>query len=124
MAHNGEINTLRGNVNLMAAREGVMKSKTYGENLKQLYPVVESGMSDSGCVDNVLEFLCMAGGRELPEAIMTMVPEAWQNDKTMSAEKKAYYRWSAFGMEPWDGPGRHDPIIRDNQISDMMLMLE
>ncbi|KAL4232715.1 hypothetical protein ACF0H5_007403 [Mactra antiquata] len=104
LAHNGEINTLRGNVNLMAAREGVMKSETFGDNLKDLYPVVESGMSDSGCVDNVLEFLCMAGGRELPEAIMTMVPEAWQNDKTMSAEKKAYYRWSAFGMEPWDGP--------------------
>ncbi|XP_060602982.1 uncharacterized protein LOC132756035 [Ruditapes philippinarum] len=104
LAHNGEINTLRGNNNLMSAREGVMHSKVFGEHLKQLYPVVESGMSDSGCVDNVLEFLCMAGGRELPEAIMTMVPEAWQNDKTMSAEKKAYYRWSAFAMEPWDGP--------------------
>ncbi|XP_053398015.1 uncharacterized protein LOC123552518 isoform X2 [Mercenaria mercenaria] len=104
LAHNGEINTLRGNVNLMAAREGVMHSKVFGEHLKQLYPVVESGMSDSGSVDNVLEFLCMAGGRELPEAIMTMVPEAWQNDQTMSAEKKAYYRWGAFAMEPWDGP--------------------
>ncbi|XP_052808642.1 uncharacterized protein LOC128237296 isoform X2 [Mya arenaria] len=104
LAHNGEINTLRGNVNLMAAREGVMHSPAYGDRLKNLYPVVESGMSDSGCVDNVLEFLCMAGGRELPEAIMTMVPEAWQNDRTMTAEKKAYYRWSAFAMEPWDGP--------------------
>ncbi|XP_052242063.1 uncharacterized protein LOC127852221 isoform X2 [Dreissena polymorpha] len=104
LAHNGEINTLQGNVNLMAAREGVMKSATYGDRLQNLYPVVESGMSDSGCVDNVLEFLCMAGGRELPEAIMTMVPEAWQNDKTMPPEKKAYYRWSAFAMEPWDGP--------------------
>lgn len=89
----------------MAAREGVMHSHIFGEKLKMLYPVVESGMSDSGCVDNVLEFLCMAGGRELPEAIMTMVPEAWQNDKTMTAEKKAYYRWSAYAMEPWDGPG-------------------
>ncbi|KAJ8315661.1 hypothetical protein KUTeg_007811 [Tegillarca granosa] len=67
LAHNGEINTLRGNMNLMKAREGVMSSHVYGEDLKKLYPVVEEGMSDSGCVDNVLEFLCMAGGRELPE---------------------------------------------------------
>nr|XP_022287923.1 glutamate synthase 1 [NADH], chloroplastic-like isoform X2 [Crassostrea virginica] len=104
LAHNGEINTLRGNVNLMRAREGVMHSQVYGDQLKKLYPVVEEGMTDSGCVDNVLEFLWMAGGRELPEAIMTMVPEAWQNDKNMSAEKKAFYRWSAFAMEPWDGP--------------------
>lgn len=104
LAHNGEINTLRGNVNLMRAREGVMHSQVYGDQLKKLYPVVEEGMTDSGCVDNALEFLWMAGGRELPEAIMTMVPEAWQNDKNMSAEKKAFYRWSAFAMEPWDGP--------------------
>ena len=67
LAHNGEINTLRGNHNLMKAREGVMKSSVYGDKLAELYPVVEEGMSDSGCVDNVLEFLCMAGGRELPE---------------------------------------------------------
>ncbi|XP_025097686.1 putative glutamate synthase [NADPH] isoform X1 [Pomacea canaliculata] len=104
LAHNGEINTLRGNHNLMKAREGVMQSSVYGEHLSDLYPVVEEGMSDSGCVDNVLEFLCMAGGRELPEAMLTMVPEAWQNDKNMTEEKKAFYRWSAFAMEPWDGP--------------------
>lgn len=104
LAHNGEINTLRGNNNLMRAREGVMSSTVYGEKLRDLYPVVEQGMSDSGCVDNVLEFLCMAGGRQLPEAVMTMVPEAWQNDKTMTADKKAFYRWSAYAMEPWDGP--------------------
>ncbi|XP_076444401.1 uncharacterized protein LOC143282637 [Babylonia areolata] len=104
LAHNGEINTLRGNHNLMKAREGVMSSSVYGDRLSELYPVVEEGMSDSGCVDNVLEFLCMAGGRELPEAVMTMVPEAWQNDKNMTEEKKAFYRWAAFGMEPWDGP--------------------
>lgn len=67
LAHNGEINTLRGNVNLMKAREGVMKSQVYGDDLRDLYPVVEQGQSDSGCVDNVLEFLCVAGGRELPE---------------------------------------------------------
>ena len=67
LAHNGEINTLQGNKNLMNAREGVMSSEVFGEKLKTLYPVVEEGMSDSGCVDNVLEFLMMAGGRSLPE---------------------------------------------------------
>lgn len=104
MAHNGEINTLRGNVNLMKAREGVMKSKEYGSELNKLYPVVEPGLSDSGAVDCCLEFLVMAGGRSLPEAIMTMVPEAWQNDQLMNSEKKDFYRWSACAMEPWDGP--------------------
>uniref|UniRef100_A0A2C9JI59 glutamate synthase (NADH) n=1 Tax=Biomphalaria glabrata TaxID=6526 RepID=A0A2C9JI59_BIOGL len=104
LAHNGEINTLRGNCNLMKAREGVMHSKDFGDKLSLLYPVIEEGMSDSGSVDNVLEFLCMAGNRALPEAIMTMVPEAWQNDVAMTKEKKLYYRWSAFSMEPWDGP--------------------
>ena len=67
LCHNGEINTLRGNVNLMKAREGVMKSEIYGEDLAKLYPVVEKGMSDSGSLDNVAEFLIHAGGRSLPE---------------------------------------------------------
>lgn len=104
LAHNGEINTLRGNVNLMRAREGVMHSKLFGEELKKLYPVVEPNQSDSGCVDNVLEFLVMAGQRSLPEAVMTMVPEAWQNDDLMNQEKKHFYQWSGCAMEPWDGP--------------------
>lgn len=104
IAHNGEINTLRGNVNLMHAREGVMKSPIFGDNLSKLYPIVEKGQSDSGSFDNVLEFICMAGGRELPEAIITMIPEAWQNDAHMAQEKRAFYRWSAYSMEPWDGP--------------------
>lgn len=104
LAHNGEINTLRGNVNLMKAREGVMSSKLYGEKLKQLYPVVEPNLSDSGAVDCVLEFLVMVGQRSLPEAVMTMVPEAWQNDLTMAAEKRDFYHWAACAMEPWDGP--------------------
>lgn len=73
LAHNGEINTLRGNVNLMAAREGVMHSVKYGDELNKLYPVVEEGMSDSGSVDNVLEFLIMAGGRSLAEVQMTVL---------------------------------------------------
>ncbi|XP_043577717.1 glutamate synthase [NADH] isoform X1 [Bombus pyrosoma] len=104
LAHNGEINTLRGNVNLMKAREGVMSSKVYGEKLKQLYPVVEPNLSDSGAVDCVLEFLVMVGQRSLPEAVMTMVPEAWQNDLTMASEKRDFYHWAACAMEPWDGP--------------------
>lgn len=72
--------------------------------MKKLYPVVEPGLSDSGSADCVLEFLTMASPRSLPEAVMTMVPEAWQNDKTMSQEKRDFYRWSACVMEPWDGP--------------------
>lgn len=104
LAHNGEINTLRGNVNLMKAREGVMKSDIFGADLKRLFPVVEPGLSDSGSADCVLEFLAMAGDRTLPEAVMTMIPEAWQNDRTMLQEKRDYYQWAACAMEPWDGP--------------------
>ncbi|XP_058809290.1 uncharacterized protein LOC131674568 [Phymastichus coffea] len=104
LAHNGEINTLRGNVNFMKAREGVMKSSVFGDQLKQLYPVVEPNLSDSGSADCVLEFLVMAGQRSLPEAVMTMVPEAWQNDLTMATEKRDFYHWAACAMEPWDGP--------------------
>ncbi|RZF40660.1 hypothetical protein LSTR_LSTR012761 [Laodelphax striatellus] len=105
LAHNGEINTLRGNVNFMKAREGVMKSPYIeNEELKKLYPVVEPNLSDSGSLDCVLEFLVNAGGRSLPEAVMTMVPEAWQNDATMAAEKRDFYHWAACAMEPWTGP--------------------
>ncbi|KYN14109.1 PREDICTED: putative glutamate synthase [NADPH] isoform X2 [Trachymyrmex cornetzi] len=104
LAHNGEINTLRGNVNFMKAREGVMSSQIYGDQLKLLYPVVEPNLSDSGSADCVLEFLVMAGQRSLPEAVMTMVPEAWQNDLTMATEKRDFYHWAACAMEPWDGP--------------------
>ncbi|KAK6109966.1 Glutamine amidotransferases class-II family protein [Brugia pahangi] len=104
VAHNGEINTLRGNVNFMHAREGTMRSHAYGNNLQKLYPVVERDMSDSGCFDNVLEFLVKAGNRSLPEAAMTMVPEAWENDEELASERRAFYRWAAMLMEPWDGP--------------------
>ncbi|XP_053987028.1 uncharacterized protein LOC128880703 isoform X1 [Hylaeus volcanicus] len=104
LAHNGEINTLRGNVNFMKAREGVMSCKIFGDQLKDLYPVVEPNLSDSGAADCVLEFLVMAGQRSLPEAVMTMVPEAWQNDLTMATEKRHFYHWAACAMEPWDGP--------------------
>lgn len=104
LAHNGEINTLRGNVNFMKAREGVMGSAIFKDDLKKLYPVVEPGLSDSGSADCVLEFLTMAGERSLPEAVMTMFPEAWQNDRTMQQAKRDYYQWAACIMEPWDGP--------------------
>ncbi|XP_044268260.1 glutamate synthase 1 [NADH], chloroplastic isoform X2 [Tribolium madens] len=104
LAHNGEINTLRGNVNLMKAREGVMSNEDFGESIKKLYPVVEPNLSDSGSADCVLEFLVHAGNRKLPEAVMIMVPEAWHNDPTMSEEKRDYYHWASCIMEPWDGP--------------------
>ncbi|QQP36726.1 Glutamate synthaselike, partial [Caligus rogercresseyi] len=104
LAHNGEINTLRGNVNLMKAREGVMKSPGLKVEMSNLYPVVEPDMSDSGCLDNVVEFLVHAGGRSLPEAMMTLVPEAWQNDTQMPQAKRDFYHWASFFMEPWDGP--------------------
>ena len=80
MSHNGEINTIKGNINWMRAREGNIKSDLYGEKVKELFPVIEKDCSDSGNFDNVLEFLTMTG-RSLEEAILMMVPEAWQNKK-------------------------------------------
>jgi len=103
MSHNGEINTLRGNKNWMLAREGVATSAVFGEDLPKLLPVVEPECSDSGTFDNVLEFLVM-NGRTLQEAVMMMVPEAWQNHETMSEEKRAFYEYNSCLMEPWDGP--------------------
>ncbi len=103
MSHNGEINTVRGNKNWMHAREGMAKSEVFGDDLSKLFPVVEPDCSDSGTFDNVLEFLLM-NGRTLQEAVMMMVPEAWQNHETMSDEKKAFYEYNSCQMEPWDGP--------------------
>jgi len=103
MCHNGEINTLRGNANWMHAREGVTKSHLYGANLNKIYPVVESDCSDSGNFDNVLEFLVMTG-RSLPEAMMMMIPEAWQNNQNMESDKRAFYEYHSCLMEAWDGP--------------------
>jgi glutamate synthase (NADH) len=88
----------------MNAREGIMRSELFGDDLKRLYPIVESNQSDSGCFDNVVEFLVQCGNRSLPEAMITLVPEAWQNDELMSDLKKAYYKWNWCQMEPWDGP--------------------
>ncbi|MCC9658169.1 glutamate synthase large subunit [Rhodopirellula halodulae] len=103
MSHNGEINTLRGNRNWMRAREGTAASEIYGDELKKLFPVIEPHLSDSGTFDNVLEFLLM-NGRTLQEAIMMMVPEAWQKHETMPEEKRAFYEYFSCMMEPWDGP--------------------
>ena len=103
MSHNGEINTLRGNKNWMKAREGVAKSELFGDKLNKIFPVVEPECSDSGTFDNVLEFLLMTG-RTLQEAIMMMVPEAWQNHETMPEHKRAFYEFNSAMMEPWDGP--------------------
>jgi glutamate synthase (NADPH/NADH) large chain len=103
MSHNGEINTLRGNKNWMRARQGSARSELFGDDLQKLFPVVEPNCSDSGTFDNVLEFLLM-NGRTLQEAIMMMVPEAWQKHETMPEEKRAFYEYFSCLMEPWDGP--------------------
>ncbi|KAI4307123.1 hypothetical protein L6164_030342 [Bauhinia variegata] len=106
LGHNGEINTLRGNVNWMKAREGLLKCKELGlsENeLKKLLPIVDANSSDSGAFDGVLEFLVQSG-KSLPEAVMMMIPEAWQNDKSIDPQRKAFYEYFSALMEPWDGP--------------------
>ncbi|RAL66402.1 hypothetical protein DID88_006093 [Monilinia fructigena] len=92
-AHNGEINTLRGNKNWMRAREGVMQSDVFGEELESLYPIVEDGGSDSAAFDNVLELLTINGVLSLPEAVMLMVPEAWQDNAAMDPAKAAFYEY-------------------------------
>lgn len=103
-AHNGEINTVRGNKNWMRAREGNLKSELFGDELDMLYPIIETGGSDSAAFDNCLELLVVNGIVTLPEAVMMMVPEAWQDNKDMEPEKVAFYQWAACVMEPWDGP--------------------
>lgn len=102
--HAGEINTLRGNKNWMRAREGVMQSDVFGDELELLYPIVEEGGSDSAAFDNVLELLAINGVLSLPEAVMLMIPEAWQGNANMDPKKAAFYEWAACQMEPWDGP--------------------
>lgn len=103
MSHNGEINTLRGNANSMTSREGIAKSDVFGDDISKLFPIVEPDCSDSGTFDNVLEFLLMSG-RTLQEAIMMMIPEAWQADENMSQHKRDFYEYNSALMEPWDGP--------------------
>ncbi len=103
MSHNGEINTLRGNVTAMHNRERTVGSDLFGDQIDRVFPVAEPECSDSGNFDNVLEFL-LVGGRTLPASIMMMIPEAWQNDPHMIREKRAFYEFHSCFMEPWDGP--------------------
>ncbi|MHB8714752.1 MAG: glutamate synthase large subunit [Sulfuricaulis sp.] len=103
IAHNGEINTLRGNINWMRAREALCESPLFGDDLKKILPIVVEGGSDSASFDNVLEFLHMAG-RELPHVVLMMIPEAWSGHEMMDEDRKAFYEYHGCLMEPWDGP--------------------
>ena len=103
IAHNGEINTLRGNINWMNARQALLESALFGEDIKKILPIVNTNGSDSAMFDNVLELLVM-GGRSLPHAMMMMIPEPWSGHESMSDEKKAFYEYHSCLMEPWDGP--------------------
>jgi glutamate synthase (ferredoxin) len=103
IAHNGEINTLRGNVNWMKARQSLFTSKIFGDDLKKIIPVINTDGSDSAQFDNCVELLTLAG-RELPHAMMMMIPEPWENHESMDAERRAFYEFHSCLMEPWDGP--------------------
>ncbi len=103
IAHNGEINTLRGNVNWMHARQSILSSPSFGDDVKKLFPIISDGGSDSAAFDNALELLYQAG-RSLPHAMAMLIPEAWAGNPHMSAEKRAFYEYHASLMEPWDGP--------------------
>ncbi|WP_183217501.1 glutamate synthase large subunit [Actinoplanes campanulatus] len=103
IAHNGEINTIRGNKNWMAAREALLSSKRIPGNLKRLFPINSPEASDSASFDEVLELLHLAG-RSLPHSVLMMIPEAWENDPDMDPARRAFYRFHASLMEPWDGP--------------------
>ena len=103
LIHNGEINTLRGNVNWMYARQAMFESDVFGDDLPKVLPIIQPDGSDSGMFDNCLEFLALSG-RSLPHAVMMMIPEPWSNHESMSDEKKAFYEYHSCLMEPWDGP--------------------
>jgi glutamate synthase domain-containing protein 2/glutamate synthase domain-containing protein 1/glutamate synthase domain-containing protein 3 len=103
VAHNGEINTLRGNVNWMYARQSSLKSKLFGDDIRKLYPIITPGGSDSASFDNAVELLFQAG-RELPHVMAMLIPEAWAGNKHMAPEKRSFYEYHASLMEPWDGP--------------------
>ncbi|MGE0024423.1 MAG: glutamate synthase central domain-containing protein, partial [Hyphomicrobium sp.] len=103
VAHNGEINTLRGNVNWMAARQASVSSPLFGDDISKLWPISYEGQSDTACFDNALEFLVM-GGYSLAHAAMMLIPEAWAGNPQMDAKRRAFYEYHACLMEPWDGP--------------------
>ncbi len=103
MIHNGEINTLRGNENWMHARQAMLASELFGDDVHKLFPIIQEDGSDSAKFDNCLEFLVLSG-RSLPQAMMMMIPEPWENHESMSDEKRAFYEYHSCLMEPWDGP--------------------
>jgi glutamate synthase domain-containing protein 2/glutamate synthase domain-containing protein 1/glutamate synthase domain-containing protein 3 len=103
LAHNGEINTLRGNINWMRAREALFESPMFGDDIKKLAPIVNVNGSDSSMFDNVLELMVL-GGRSLPHAMMMMIPEPWSKHESMDAARRAFYQYHSSLMEPWDGP--------------------
>ncbi len=103
IAHNGEINTLRGNLNWMAARQASVSSELFGDDISKLWPISYEGQSDTACFDNALEFL-VRGGYSLAHAAMMLIPEAWAGNPLMSEERRAFYEYHASLMEPWDGP--------------------
>jgi glutamate synthase (NADPH/NADH) large chain len=103
IAHNGEINTMRGNVNWMAARKSTMASDILGDDLDKIWPLIPEGQSDSACFDNALELL-VAGGYSMTHAMMMLIPEAWSGNNLMEKKRKAFYEYHAALMEPWDGP--------------------
>ncbi|MBN9581337.1 MAG: glutamate synthase large subunit [Afipia sp.] len=103
IAHNGEINTLRGNVNWMAARQASVSSEKFGADIEKLWPISYEGQSDTACFDNALEFL-VQGGYSLPHAVMMMIPEAWTGNPLMDEKRRAFYEYHTALMEPWDGP--------------------
>ena len=103
LCHNGEINTVKGNVNWMYARQSVLASPLWGDDIKKLFPLVQPGGSDSACLDNAVELLTLSG-RSLPHVMAMLIPEAWDADTSMDSDKKAFYEYHASLMEPWDGP--------------------
>ena len=103
ICHNGEINTVRGNINWMAARHAALESDLFGDDLEKLWPLIEDGQSDPASFDNALELLVM-GGYSLPHAMMMLIPEAWAGNPLMDNKRRAFYEYNAALMEPWDGP--------------------
>jgi glutamate synthase (NADPH/NADH) large chain len=118
IAHNGEINTLRGNQNWMTARESLLGSQAFGEHLEDFKPIIRPGGSDSASLDNVVDFL-MASGRSLPHVMMMLVPEAWAKDKAMDPDLRAFYQYHAGLVEPWDGPAAL--VFTDGDVIGAML---
>ena len=118
MVHNGEINTITGNVDKMLSRENILKSDVLGDRMKDIVPMLDVRGSDSARLDNTLEFMMMSG-MDLPLAVMATIPEPWQHIPTMSREKKAFYQYYATMMEPWDGPA--SIIFTDGDIMGAVL---